>query len=277
MNELTLRYVIASVGGIIIFAILIKQLKIKEKISTKKRRIILALTILPVAAVVGVLLVMLHSALLPENELAYEISAGSIVGILVAFGWFSINSLLSGKDSDVDITAVTENESDELSQDNRGSVEITDSLKQQIIEIYEREREHLPEKFYLFDNVPHKELENAKKSYATLLHSDEVVIFLYDDTITGNGKKGFILTSKYLFSKSDATEAAKVYVGDINKITQATASKIRYAITVETAASGDTDFIVATTQEKRNSVERILDETISLLKSNFGDDNDDEN
>jgi len=146
---------------------------------------------------------------------------------------------------------------------------IDDAHRNHILDIYARERSTLPETFYAFDNIPSKKLENAKKSYATSLSGDEQVIFLYDDTIIGSAKSGFILTSKCLYNKSDATGAAKSYIKNIARITQATATKIRYAITIEMTTGSYTDFIVAAPQEKRTAIVCTLDKTIGLLKSHL--------
>ena len=99
------------------------------------------------------------------------------------------------------------------------------------------------------------------------MSDDEQVVFLYDDTVGGSAKSGFILTSKYLYNKSDGKKAAKQNIGNIAKISQLTASKLRYAITIEMVTGGNTDFITAVFKEKRTAMVHILDETISLMKN----------
>ncbi|MCL2563962.1 MAG: hypothetical protein FWE08_08020 [Oscillospiraceae bacterium] len=256
MDEVTLRYGVAFVLGILLFVGFRKKFKLKEKLRVKKRRLLVLISFLPIAGALVFLLVALHSILIPENEMIYEMLAGAITGVLVGFVSLGLDLLLSRK-SPVD---------DMPGGCDYPSVAIADSLRQQISEIYDCERTELPEEFYVFHNIPLQKSVNAKRSYAASLGSDEQVIFLYDDTIIGSAKSGFILTSKYLYSKSNAAKAEKVYIGNIAKITQATATKLKYAITVEMTTGSYTEFIVAASQEKRTAIVRILDETIDLLK-----------
>ncbi|MCL2842964.1 MAG: hypothetical protein FWE28_05780 [Oscillospiraceae bacterium] len=158
--------------------------------------------------------------------------------------------------------------SDALYVGNDSATELSVSLERQITEIYDRERTELPDEFYAFDNIPSQKLENAKKSYAASLGSDEQVIFFYDDTVRGSAKTGFMLTSKYLYGSFNGTEVEKIYIGNIVRISQATASKLMYFITVEMKDERYTDFIVGALQRKISAIVRTLDETISLLNSN---------
>lgn len=72
---------------------------------------------------------------------------------------------------------------------------------------------------FLFEAIPQKKLTNATLSYAKSLGSDEMIIALYDSTVFGSAKEGFILTSKRLYSKYImGSKGEFVNINDINDI-----------------------------------------------------------
>lgn len=42
--------------------------------------------------------------------------------------------------------------------------------------------------------IPDKKLVNARKAYADLSSDEEYVLLLYDDTVFGSAKEGFVMT-----------------------------------------------------------------------------------
>jgi len=90
---------------------------------------------------------------------------------------------------------------------------MTEDIKKKILEIVAQEG-GTPIGLYLFENIPPKKLNNAIKAYASSLGGDETVIMLYDGTILGSAKEGFVLTSKRLYSNA----IGKVVIIDITDI-----------------------------------------------------------
>ena len=76
---------------------------------------------------------------------------------------------------------------------------ISNNLKEKINAIYSIAR---IKNVFLFEHIPSKKLTNAKQKYAFEMGNDEDVVLLYDDTLFGTAKKGFLLTTKRLYSKN---------------------------------------------------------------------------
>lgn len=153
------------------------------------------------------------------------------------------------------------------------SILMTDSLKQQIVEICRsglieldnKFRTFLIDKFYIFDGIPLQKLEKAVDSYASSLAHDEKAIFLYDNTLASSAKSGFILTSKCLHTKSDMEKATKSYIQNIDKVIDVD----KNGITVEMDAGTYIIIRLSLDKQPKAAIIRILDETIRLLKSHL--------
>jgi len=143
------------------------------------------------------------------------------------------------------------------------AVVITDSLRQQIAEICRREAAGAVDQFYAFEEIPPQKLEKAMIHYAPSMGKDETVIFLYDETIAGSAKTGFILTSKCLYSKSNKESATRSYIRNIVKAIDLS----RYCIAVEMDTGNYISISVTGSKKKKAAILRVLDETIHLLKS----------
>ncbi|MCL2368507.1 MAG: TMEM199/VMA12 family vacuolar ATPase assembly factor [Oscillospiraceae bacterium] len=150
-----------------------------------------------------------------------------------------------------------------LYTDQRPAPVVTESLRQQIAEICRRETAGLLEKFYVLQEIPFEKLENAMNRYAPTLGGDETAIFLYDNTVGGSGKSGFLLTSKYLYTKSDLEKATK---SDIRTISDVVDVK-KNDITVEMDTGNYVSITLTTDDKKKAALITVLDETISLLNS----------
>jgi len=72
---------------------------------------------------------------------------------------------------------------------------------------------------FLFDQIPQKKLQNATRSFARGMGSDETVIVLYDDTVFGSSKEGFILTTRRLYGKNIMERGMSVEIADIRNVT----------------------------------------------------------
>jgi len=73
--------------------------------------------------------------------------------------------------------------------------------------------------FYLFEEIPHHLLANAKSSYAQAIDPDEPPICLYDDTVGNSAKDGFLITTKNLYSKNFAMEPNAAQIPSITNMT----------------------------------------------------------
>ena len=90
---------------------------------------------------------------------------------------------------------------------------INADLKNRINEIYQQGNSS--GKLTAFENVPPKKLRSAVQSYASVMGNDETVIFLYDDTVFGSAKEGFLLTSKRLYQKNIMEKGSFLDVANI--------------------------------------------------------------
>lgn len=93
---------------------------------------------------------------------------------------------------------------------------ITDDIRREITQICDREE--WITNFYLFKEIPTGKLINAKKSYASQISENESVICLFDNTIYGSAKNGFLLTSKYLYYKMPLQKVIRIPLIQINSI-----------------------------------------------------------
>jgi hypothetical protein len=75
---------------------------------------------------------------------------------------------------------------------------------------------------FFFDSVPPKKHQNAINTYASDLgnpNSDEAVVWLYDDTVFGSAKDGFILTTRRIYYRNSGGIVGCVNIEDIIEIT----------------------------------------------------------
>ena len=153
---------------------------------------------------------------------------------------------------------------------NAPAVEMNDSLRQRIVALYRREiagTGGVPN-FYVFEEIPPKKLANAMNRYAPTMERGETVIFLYDGTIAGSGKSGFLLTTKCLYTKFDLEKATKSYVKNIAQVANPNEHKHdRYKITVEMDTGNCVLLILSSAEwQQKAAIAHVLDETILLLK-----------
>ena len=58
------------------------------------------------------------------------------------------------------------------------------------------------DRLFFMEEIPKKRLENAIKSYARDFETGEVPVLLWDDTVFGSAKDGFLLTDRRLYQKN---------------------------------------------------------------------------
>jgi len=143
-----------------------------------------------------------------------------------------------------------------------GMYVIDDYIKNNIISSFSQ-----IEKFYLFENIPHKKLENAKSSYASMMGDDETIIFLYDDTVRGSGNEGFILTARNLYSKNYGMNGNVAYIPNINEMNVPKFGLVSSHIIVKSATRSDIEIHITRPKAQAEAVFNMLNKTIDLLKT----------
>ena len=139
---------------------------------------------------------------------------------------------------------------------------ISDDVKNTITEIYRRGNN--PDRLFMFEHIPSNRLNNAIKSYASIIGSDETVIFLFDDTIFGSAKDGFMLTTKRLYYKNMAEAGDSVDISDILNMTLKR-SMLSPAIIVNTDLG---DLVISIIKASdQNVLFSIIDQTVRFLKN----------
>jgi len=71
------------------------------------------------------------------------------------------------------------------------------------------------DRLFFMEGIPPKRLANAKQSYAQGFEADEVPIFLWDDTVFGSAKDGFLLTDRRLYQKNFTEDASSSELSEI--------------------------------------------------------------
>jgi hypothetical protein len=136
-------------------------------------------------------------------------------------------------------------------------------------EIYSREFVGIKmESLFLFEHIPQKKLQKAIKSYAPGLGSNpaETIICLYDDTVFGGAKEGFILTTERLYSKDTLESPRVVGIWDIVSLVPNHGS----LTTIITVAATFANYIITLTQagntQGRIALYNLIDKTILVLR-----------
>ena len=139
---------------------------------------------------------------------------------------------------------------------------LSDDIRKQIIEIYSHQK---ISNFFAFAHIPPKKLSNAIKSYAPSLDGGEVIVFLYDDTVFGSSKEGFILTSARLYYKNIV---ASGFFTDISNINDITINQGKLSADIMIHTNTDTLELQITQAQGQEQVALLnaLDKTIKILK-----------
>ncbi len=73
-------------------------------------------------------------------------------------------------------------------------------------------------KFYCGDNISTTRIKNAQKKYAQKIQKSEVVLGLYDTTISGNAKEGYLFTDTKMYWLEMLEKPHKLWYDDIKYI-----------------------------------------------------------
>jgi len=140
---------------------------------------------------------------------------------------------------------------------------ISEHLKDEIVRIYGQEVKI--NKFFLFERIPPQKLGNAKNSYARLISNNETVIFLFDDTLFGSSREGFLLTTKRIYYKNIAQTGSFADLSSIQNMTMSHgAIQGKLSLHMPSAVIELTITKANNTQE-REAMLRVLRQTIALL------------
>jgi len=138
-------------------------------------------------------------------------------------------------------------------------------LKSEIVGIYGKEPQI--NNLFLFEQISPKRLSNAKSGYARNLTGDETIILLYDDTLFGSAKNGFLLTTKRIYYKNMGESPSLVDITSIrNKEVVASTLSTQMLIHLSTdgKAAIDITYIEA---KQREPLLRMLGNIIDLLRN----------
>jgi hypothetical protein len=141
---------------------------------------------------------------------------------------------------------------------------MNENLNNQILQIYAQTVEKSLTNLWFFEQIPPKKLKNAMKAYVPSFQNDEYAVCLYDDTLLGSGKAGFILTTKRLYCKNIlGTNGGIVNVANITAISYKQNSLIISAI-----GAGDYDIPITQIfgKDSRAAFMEVTDRVIKLLK-----------
>jgi hypothetical protein len=120
--------------------------------------------------------------------------------------------------------------------------------------------------FYAFDKIPPPKLHNAISSYAPV-RSGETVIFLYDDTMFGSAKDGFLLTTERLYHKNICTQGVSIDIDDITHMCIRCGLLAKLSVGTDTVIV-DIEITHLTNKNMRNFLLHIMDKTLGVLTSN---------
>jgi hypothetical protein len=124
--------------------------------------------------------------------------------------------------------------------------------------------------FFTFDEIPPKKLANAVKAYAPLVGDEEAVI-LYDCSIFGSAKEGFLLTGKNLYISFNKETVAVKDIFIIGIGTNETGEyNTEFYVGINTEASSRIFEVVISTiiiNERRLQTVSMIKRIIDLLAS----------
>jgi len=72
---------------------------------------------------------------------------------------------------------------------------------------------------FVFDKIPANKLRNATRAYARTVGNDETIMVLYDDTVFGSSRDGFLLTTRRLYGKNIFESGFSAELADIVNLT----------------------------------------------------------
>jgi len=120
---------------------------------------------------------------------------------------------------------------------------------------------------YVLEQIPPAKLKKASRSYALPMGQSEVPVLLYDDTVFGSAKEGFMLTNRRLCGKNIVEKGFFTDISDISGM-----SIEHGALSSDVIVQTPTQRIVlqitqASGKEQKLALFRVLEKTIDVLKS----------
>jgi len=121
---------------------------------------------------------------------------------------------------------------------------------------------------FVFDQIPANKLRNATRAYARTMGNDETVIVLYDDTVFGSSRDGFLLTTKRLYGKNILESGSFVELGDIINLTFVSGAAPE-ARAVTRAGVMKKQLVVSQTNGQAEALFEALQQAVALLNPNL--------
>ncbi|MCL2563809.1 MAG: hypothetical protein FWE08_07220 [Oscillospiraceae bacterium] len=118
---------------------------------------------------------------------------------------------------------------------------------------------------WIFEQIPQKKLRNAIRSYASNMGHDETVLVLYDDTVFGSSKEGFILTTRRLYGKNLMESGSFVEAADIINMTFEPGGSAPEAIAHTRTGVLRKHLIVSNSSKQAETLFNALQQAIALL------------
>lgn len=119
----------------------------------------------------------------------------------------------------------------------------------------------------ILEDIPSQKLERVITHFARDFARDETAIALFDNTLRGSGKSGFLLTNKHLYTKSDFEKPVKSYIKNISHITAPTMQKKdTYKIIIHLHVGGQIYLGTALRDQYKSNAAHTLNEAIHLLQ-----------
>jgi len=141
---------------------------------------------------------------------------------------------------------------------------IDSDIKNRILDLYQQAN-GMP-RFYSFDQIPPKQLENAIDAYASSMRKDETAVFLFDETTRGNGKNGFLLSTRHLYIKNMWQNSVSLHLSEIQDMTVKHERALSTILLNTPSAVIEIDFSKAENEEQGTAFFNVLKETVDLLR-----------
>jgi len=143
---------------------------------------------------------------------------------------------------------------------------INADIEKDILATFKKEAEYCGKEFSLFKDIPDKKLKNATSSYASTLTHDETAVMLYDPTIFGSAKEGFLLTTRRLFCKSRSNNSGYTELCDIKNIIKTKEARSEQTIEDITIITKSGSFCFDSYQWKAGQKEAYIRVLIGIIR-----------
>jgi hypothetical protein len=146
---------------------------------------------------------------------------------------------------------------------------IDNNLRKQIGEILMQQTKFMGisiDSLFFFEHIPPKRLRNAIKSFAPI-SPDETPICLFDETLLGSGKGGFLLTTHRLYMKCTLERAFSASIDEIVAITHKH-NAMSSQLTITTNFNSYNLIITQVLgKQGKDTLFNVLNNTVQLLKN----------